>query len=204
MFSFLTLDESTFFYWTLSDVPPKRGSAINEWASAIPTTHSKSTGLLQGPKSISSRTKSIIPSLTAGSSSCSSATPVLTKNIKVISHESMDQVKVKDESQPDVISLSNEGGLSDNDELDGKEWEIAINSPPKGRKHINSEVTSHFFNYKCLKLFVSSNSYLTNPQRYLVNQHSKSLKTRNYPIGLKLNGFGTPLLQLIWCSLVKP
>ena len=152
MFSFLTLDESTLFYWTLSDVPPKRGSVINEWASAIPTAHSKSTGLLQGPKSTSSRTKSIIPSLTAGSSSRSSATSVLTKNIKVISHKSTDQVKVKDESQPDVISLSDEGGLSDNNELDGKEREIAINSPPKGRKRINSEVTKSFFQLQMSKI----------------------------------------------------
>ena len=143
MLSFLTLDQSTLFYWTLSDtgVPLKRASAINEWASAIPT-QTKST--LQGPKSNSSRTKSI-PSLTGGGSR-SSANSVLTDRIKIISHQSSNQppVKVKKESQADVLSLS-DGGLSDNDELVGKERETAINSPPKGKKRITSEVTSYLF-----------------------------------------------------------
>jgi hypothetical protein len=145
MFSFLTLDQSTLFYRTLSDVPPKRGSVINEWASSIPN-RSKST--LQGPKSTSSRTKSI-PSLIGGSSR-SSANSVLTDNIKVISHQSSDQarvkVKVKTESQAEaVLSLSDQGGLSDCDELGGKERETAINSPPKGKKRITSEVKSQLF-----------------------------------------------------------
>lgn len=141
MFSFLTLDQSTLFYWTLSDVPPRwqRGSAINEWASAIPS-QSKST---QGPKSSSSRTKSIIPSLVGGASR-SSATSVLTDDIKVISHQHSHQVKVKVEA--DVLSLSDGGGLSDSDELAGKEREIAINSPHKGKKRITSEVTRRIFN----------------------------------------------------------
>ena len=141
MFSFLTLDQSTLFYWTLSDVPPKRSSAINEWASAIPS-QSKSTS--QGPKSVSSRTKSI-PSLTGGASASRSTAPsILTDNIKVFSQQSSDwvQVKVKVESQADLIPLSDEGGLSDNDELVGQERETAINSPPKGKKRITSEVTS--------------------------------------------------------------
>jgi hypothetical protein len=146
MFPFLTLDQTTLFYWTLSDVPRKRGSAVNEWASAI-LSQSKST--LQGSKSTSSgRTRSIIPSLTAGGSatgSRSSAPSILTDNIKVISHQSSDQVKVKVESHADVLIISDEGGLSDCDELGGKEREAAINSPPKGKKRITSEVTSRLF-----------------------------------------------------------
>jgi len=35
------------------------------------------------------------------------------------------------------------GGLSDNDEMRGEEWEVAINSPPKGKKWITSEVSLH-------------------------------------------------------------
>jgi hypothetical protein len=144
MFSFLTLDQSTLFYWTLSDVPPKRVSAINDWASAIPT-HSKST--FQGPKSTSgstSRTKAI-PSLTAsGGPSRSSATSILTDNIRVFSHPSADQVKIKAEQQAEVISLSDEGGLSDSNELGGNERELAINSPIKGKKRITSEVKVRF------------------------------------------------------------
>ena len=131
MLSFLTLDQSTLFYWTLSDtgVPLKRASAINEWASAIPT-QTKST--LQGPKSTSSRTKSI-PSLTGGGSR-SSANSVLTDRIKIISHQSLNQppVKVKKESQADILSLS-DGGLSDNDELVGKERETQLTVLPRER-----------------------------------------------------------------------
>jgi hypothetical protein len=209
--SFLTLDRSTLFYWSLSDVPRKRGSAINEWASAISTGTQSQDNLkstLQGPKSTNSRTNStgIIPSLTGGGSR-SSAPSILTDNIKVISHQSSGQVKVKVEAQADgVISLSDEGGLSDNDELGGKEREAAINSPLKGKKRITSEVTSHHFHFKYLILLISRNSsrYLTNPQRRQAIQHPKSLETRNYPIGLKLNGSGTPLSQLIWRLSVKP
>ena len=141
MFSLLTLDRSTLFYRTLSDIPPKRGLAIKEWASAISNHPGSSSS--QGPKSTSSRSKSIIPSLT-GASSRSTAS-ILTDNIKVISHQNSGRVKVKVERQADVISLlSDEGGLSDCDELAGKEREIAINSPPKGKKRITSEVTYMF------------------------------------------------------------
>lgn len=190
--SFLTLDQSTLFYWTLSDVPPKRSSAINEWASAIPC-QSKSTS--QGPKSASSRTKSI-PSLTGGASASRSTAPsVLTDNIKVISQQPSDRVqaKVKVDSQADLISLS-DGGLSDNDELVGQERETAINSPPKGKKRITSEVTSPLSIDHNLRLALSRHSYLTNPRR---RQRPKSLETRNYPIGLKLNGSGTRLSRPI-------
>ena len=131
MFSFLTLDQSTLFYWTLSDAPPKRSSAINEWASAIPA---QSKAKFQGHAKSSG-------SVFAGSSggpTRPSASSILTDNIRVISHQPLDQVKVKVE--PGVLSLS-DGGLSDNDEMGGKERETAINSPLKGKKRITSEVT---------------------------------------------------------------
>jgi hypothetical protein len=138
MFPFLTLDESTLYYWTLSDIPPKSSAVIKKWSSTVPA-HMKSESTSQGPKSTSSRTL-------IGGASRSSANSVLTDNIKVISHQYSDQVKIKVESRAaDVISLS-DGGLSDNDELHGKERESAINSPPKGKKRINSEVKIDFFN----------------------------------------------------------
>ena len=131
MFPLLTLDESTLFYWTLSDTShdnQKRSSAINKWASAI--TSYKST--LQAPRSTSSRTKTDIqvPSLTAGSSGRSFAPSILSDNVKI---------SVKAEPAPEV-SIHNNGGLSDNDEIKGEEREFAINSPPKGKKRITSEV----------------------------------------------------------------
>ena len=84
MFPLLTLDESTLFYWTLSNTSHKKqkhSSAINEWASAIPI-NTKSA--LRAPKSTSSHTGSDIPSLSGNSRS--SAPSVLTNNVKIISH----------------------------------------------------------------------------------------------------------------------
>ena len=142
MFPFLTLDESTLFYWSLSDAShtkQKRLSAIDKWASAIPSTKSTS----QGPKSTSSRVNTVkteVPSLTSGSSGRSYAPSVLSDNVKIVSHHSSDAVtKVKSENVP-ALSLYNNGGLSDNDEVKGEEREVAIKSPLKGKKRITSEV----------------------------------------------------------------
>ena len=41
-------------------------------------------------------------------------------------------VKIKSEPGP-ILSLNDTGGLSDNDETRGDEWEAAINNPPKGK-----------------------------------------------------------------------
>jgi hypothetical protein len=137
MLSLLTLDQSTLFYWTLSDTTPKMrkyASAIKEWALAVPTT-AKPTS-----KAPSSVAKSNIPSLKSGTSR-SSAPSVLTDNVKIISRQPSDSVKVKAELAP-TLSLSIDGGLSDNDEMRGEEREAAINSPPKGKKRVTSEVSS--------------------------------------------------------------
>jgi hypothetical protein len=132
MLSLLTLDQSTLFYWTLSDTSHKRkhASAIKDWALAVPAT-AKPT--LKAPSSLA---KSDVPPLTSGTSR-SSAPSVLTDNVKIISHHS---VKVKAELSP-TLSLHIDGGLSDNDERRGEEREAAINSPPKGKKRVTSEVS---------------------------------------------------------------
>ena len=105
-------------------------TVIDKWASAIPSTKPS----LQAPKSTSSRVKTKVPSLTSGSSGCSYAPSVLSDNVKIVSHHS-DAVKVKFEHVP-ALSLYNNGGLSDNDELKREEREVAIKSPPKGKKRI--------------------------------------------------------------------
>jgi hypothetical protein len=133
----LTLDASTLFYWTLSDAPHKKRkhvSAINEWASAIPSTLTKSAS--QAPKSTSSRARTDIPSLTSGTSGRLYAPSVLSNNVKIISNQS---VKVKAEPAL-ALSIHDNGGLSDNDEIGGEEREVAIKSPPKGKRRITSEV----------------------------------------------------------------
>ena len=137
----LTLDQSTLFYWTLSDASfnkkRKIGSAINNWASTIPTNAKPS----HAPKSTSSRTNSDLPSLTSGASR-SSAPSLLTHNVKIISHRASDS-KVKAEPAPDADTMYYSGGLSDNDEMRGEEREFAINSPPKEKKRLTSEVSLH-------------------------------------------------------------
>lgn len=122
MFSLLTLDDSTLFYYTLSDASQnnQKHLSINKWASAI-----KSTSMSQA-RSTSSRAKTKFPSLTIGSS----APSILSDNVKIM---------VKTEPGP-AISTYNNGGLSDSDEIRGEERDFAINSPPKGKKRINSEV----------------------------------------------------------------
>jgi hypothetical protein len=42
-------------------------------------------------------------------------------------------VKIKGEPVPE-LAMYDDGGLLDNDEIRGEEWEVAMNSPPKGKK----------------------------------------------------------------------
>ena len=96
-------------------------------------------------KSSSSHTRDDIPSLTSGTTSGWTYAPsILSENIWILSHQSSDAVKVKAELAPEILVYNN-GGLSDNDELTGEEREVAIKSPPKGKKRMTSEVVSFFF-----------------------------------------------------------
>ena len=95
------------------------------------------------PPSVASYTRSTTPSLTSGTS-CSSAPSVITDNVKIINHEST-LVKVKTEIP--TISLNDNGGLSDNNELMGEEQEVAVKSPPKGKKQVTSKVGYYLFLY---------------------------------------------------------
>lgn len=141
MVPLLTLDHSTLFYWTLSETShdkQKRSSAIKAWASAVPNSNLTS----RATKSVTSH----VPSLTTGASR-SSAPSVLSDNVKIITHRASELVKVKSELLPTTLSLNDDGGLSDNDERRGEEREVAINSPPKGKKKLTSKVGCfHSFN----------------------------------------------------------
>jgi hypothetical protein len=149
MYPLLTLDESTLFYWTLtgSDIShTKQKHAINKWASAVDNWGIPGTKFAsRGPKSTSSRSKTAtdIPSLTSGPSGRSYAPSVLSDEVKIVSHHSSDTVKVKPEHAP-ALSLYHNGGLSDNDEIKGEEREVAIKSPPKGKRRMTSEVFLFF------------------------------------------------------------
>jgi hypothetical protein len=138
MSPWLTLDESTLFYWTLSSSYKKQKnyhSAINDWASEILTVNSAG-----GSSSFSHPNVSSSKKLSGGNSRLS----VLSKNIKVISRQP-DVVKVKAERSTEPGLHDQDGGLSDNDEIMGNEREVAINSPPKGKKRVTSEVFSFMY-----------------------------------------------------------
>lgn len=139
MFPFLTLDRCTLFYWTLTSEAvhkKQKHSAVNEWALQI--DNAKPAFRAPTSRSVSSRAKSSISSLTGGTARLStSASSVLSKNVKITSHQSLDSAKA--DPPPDLASHVN-GGLSDNDETKGEERMAAINSPPKGKKRVNSEV----------------------------------------------------------------
>ena len=134
----LTLDESTLFYFFLSDEltsnKRKFSSGINEWAQSIPA-HSKPGSKAKSRKSTSSTTTLPVADLdVVGRSSASS---VLTKNITI-----SQTAPIKVESNNSIIIL--DGGISDNDETVGRERDAALASPPKGKKRINSKVSEIF------------------------------------------------------------
>jgi hypothetical protein len=59
--------------------------------------------------------------------------------VRIISREAPKSVKVKAEPVA-TICLNDNGGLSDNDEVQGEERKAAIASPPKGKTRVTSEV----------------------------------------------------------------
>jgi hypothetical protein len=140
MSPWLTLDsddESTLFYWTLSNSVRKQ----KDWASAVSTLKPESALQASKPTSSNRPSKSSLTN-DLGTSSRRSAPSVLSDNVKIISRQP-DVAKVRVKTEP----LSNpyqDGGLSDNDEIMGEERDFAIKSPPKGKKRVTSEV---FFIY---------------------------------------------------------
>ena len=144
--SLLTLDETTLFYWTLSDLSlskkRKHCETINDWAAGVPNNAAPT---LRGTPSCTTTTtacfKSGVPSLTTGTSRSRSSMPsVCTHDVKNVSHRSVTLGEVK--AKPgELIAVMLDAGLLDNDEINGKEWLVAINSPPKGKRQVTSDVS---------------------------------------------------------------
>jgi hypothetical protein len=80
-------------------------------------------------------TSRTLPSLTNGSS-CSTGRLVLMDAIAITS-TAAPRVQIKPD--PDFIDI-HDGGLSDHDEIRGRERDAAVFSPPKGKTRLNSEV----------------------------------------------------------------
>lgn len=140
----LTLDSTTLFYWTLSDPPPKiKFSAVESWAKSIPPGPAKpATSQAISVKTRKSYTNrsSTTPGLTSATSHAASS--VLTSAITITSAQ--DPIKIKQD--PDSIYAYN-GGLSDHEETAGLERDAAYASPIKGKRRLNSEVSTSFLQY---------------------------------------------------------
>ena len=145
----LTLDETTLFYWTLSDPPPgkKMRYSVESWAKSIPsnakpTSRAPSQATSAKTKKSSTTdqrygsTGTSTPALTSPLSYATSSS-VLTREIVISSAHHDVPVKIKE--NPNSVYL-HEGGLSDHEEMTGVERDAAHASPIKGRKRLDSKV----------------------------------------------------------------
>jgi hypothetical protein len=135
MSSLLTLDESTLFYWALSGPSqPKKRKRCKSWAEAVPDHAKPASGT-----TYTGLSKSNVPSLVTGTSRSRSS--ILTDNVAIVSRGIVDSVKAKPAPDSEMINVRSDGSLSDNDETMGEERLVAINSPPKGKRRVTSEVS---------------------------------------------------------------
>ena len=137
----------TLFYWDLSNPPLKKFKhSVESWAKSIsantkqasPATQSQANSRRSG-KSNSGRSIPNIPSVTDATchSTCIS---VLTDAVAVTRTQAA-PAQIKPDANSIIICNQ---GLSDHDELNSYEHDIAVTSPVKGRKRLNSEVSGFF------------------------------------------------------------
>jgi hypothetical protein len=140
----LTLNPTTLFYWTLSNPPPKKMKySVKSWEKSIPSnakpascTTSQANSVKTG-KSTTNGYGSMAPALTSASSHPASS--VLTSTITITSA----QVPVKIKQDLDAI-YTYDGALSDHEETAGLKCDAAHASPTKGKRHLNSKVSTLF------------------------------------------------------------
>lgn len=155
-----TLDQTTLYYYSLSDSTSNGNSkgekflsGINSWAAAIPrngppsskATSKTGTGKTGTSKTGTKSSRSILPPLTEATTR-SSTNSVLTKNITIYQPA---PVKVKLEANDAQINIV-DGALSDEDETYGIKRDTAVASPPKGKKRVTSSVSNIFDHIFCL------------------------------------------------------
>jgi hypothetical protein len=140
--TFLTLNQSTLFYWALScsSQSKKRkrckSGGINEWAEAVPDHAKPASGT-----TYTGHSKSNVPSLVTGTSRSRSS--ILTNNVTIVSRGMVDSVKAKPAPDSEMVAVLSDGSLSDNNETIGEERLVTVNSPPKGKRQVTSEVSLH-------------------------------------------------------------
>jgi len=137
----------------------QRDDAIRAWSLTV----SNSNPTLQGVNSVTGHARSATPSLMNSAG-----------NVKTLSQRRTSKsAKVKPKPKPAPptgICVRDDGGLSDYDETRGEEREAAINSLPKGKKRVTSEVCKHFY------LIQQSNCH---NQHLVVLVTSKATETRS-------------------------
>jgi hypothetical protein len=119
----LTLDETTMFYYSLYSVTGAKTGVIENWKTRVEPPHSKPASRVSS--------NSTLPSLTAGSTATTTRS-TLSKNVLI-----SESRKIKTEEP----SVSQFGGLSDEDEANGDERDAAATSPFKGRNRATSSVS---------------------------------------------------------------
>ena len=146
----LTLDQTTLFYWSLSDPHPSKRMkySVESWAKTIPSnaasrTTSQAGSVKTGTRRPSStgtgkRHNGSTPALTSSQSLASStqAASILTNDIN-ITNAQVPEAKVKQD--PNAI-YSYDGALSDKEEINGVERDAYHASPIKGKTRVSSEV----------------------------------------------------------------
>ena len=152
----LTLDPTTLFYWTLSDpFQEKTKYTVESWVknvhsngpgscAAMSRTNSVKTGKASANLKNSgygSTTRSAPALTTAGVSSCS-ASSVLTNSITITNAQVPQAVKVQQDT--DVTIYTYDGALSDHEDTAGLKRNAALASPVKGKRCLNSQVSTFF------------------------------------------------------------
>ena len=163
-----TLDNTTLFYFSLSDALPaekQHTHAIQDWVKTVPKTAGSTLSSRRNVKSALSRTRS-----TAHPSSSS--------------RSALNSGFVRQSGGKEVEVMEIDSPLSDNDETKGPEREAAIKSPLKGKRRLSSLVSkNHHGSYFLLYSYVprlSLNLKLP-PKRLCVRVPARDQKMMDCP-----------------------
>lgn len=143
----LTLDPTTLFYWSLSDPPKKIKYSVESWAKTIPSNAkpasraTSQTNSVRTGKLSTGKRSGPAPSASRSQATTTSSASVLTADIAITNAQLSQAVKIKQD--PGTI-YTYDGGLSDCEEVDGVEREVALVSPVKGKRRLDSNVSVYY------------------------------------------------------------
>lgn len=150
----ITLGKFTLFYWAFSnlhetrqqnveneDVPTNRAAT-----SALRTSTHTATPSKYGVPSLTTTSRSSAPILTSRTTGLSFATPALTRtnSVNVVSRDSANVEKRPAPEESESDGEGRPGGVSDRDEINGEERHVAVRSPEKHGRRLNSDVSMLF------------------------------------------------------------